>query len=416
MSSDDSFPPEWQDDQRMTVLFAAFRDKSLNPHSWNKKMNFWMNLITDRCKKNNSCVVSLDDLPTQFERKGKTPKCLDLVVQEMTRLKRLRNISDIEASSAGWLSWGYNVMKKPVSWSLSLLGGSKAKTEKLFYIPDLLQDKCKKLLRRHYDTVEYESTDNLIELSKLKDKYHDLFTQDFDVVLRQLEVDKKIIIAQTSDNDTLVKFCKQSDKSVETIQDSDLNVYRILKVQKDLEKQVEILSEKCDRYTEEARLLVKQGKKTKAIHSLRKKRAIEKSIDQKTNSLDILHTMTLKIQEAANNEMVIKAYESGVSALKAAGKDIDINKVDNVMDNIQELLGDQEEINQTLSRGEVTMGDTTMADLESELENMLLEDKPITEIDDSISSTTADLTLPSVPRFSPTGYAAASSSSIVPGS
>ncbi|ESO90841.1 hypothetical protein LOTGIDRAFT_163726 [Lottia gigantea] len=371
MAENEWFPPEWQDDQRMSVLFAAFRDKSLNPLSWNQKMNFWMTVISEKCKQKGTCSLNLDNLASIFERKGKFPKCLDLVVEEMIRIKKLKHLSDIEASSStkGWLSWSLSVVKKPISWSFSrLLGSTNTNTEKLVYLPDLLQEKCNELLRQHYRCIEHDISDHILELEELKSKYQPLFPTDidFDIVLQQLQTDRKILLQQINDKETLVKFCKDGEKEVKAIEDIELSLYNIKKVERDLEKQIESLSIKCDSHTQDAKAYVRERKK----------------------------------------KMVLKAYQAGVSALKTTSKTVNIDKVENAMDDLQEVLEDQDEINRTLSAGEITLDDTSVAELESELDAMLDEDQQQTDLDDLAdlmnNLQTKDAEYPNVPKTSPT--------------
>lgn len=78
-------PAVWNDDARMTVLFSPFRDKSLNPSSWNQKMSFWSDLIISDCKACGDVFVDVQTLPCRFQRNGKIPACLDVVVDEMKR-------------------------------------------------------------------------------------------------------------------------------------------------------------------------------------------------------------------------------------------------------------------------------------------------------------------------------------------
>ena len=77
-------PPDcWNDDTRMTVLFAPFRDKSLNTSSWNQKLTFWSNLIVSDCSKCNKLIIDSKYLTHRFTRKGKIPACIEQVIQEM---------------------------------------------------------------------------------------------------------------------------------------------------------------------------------------------------------------------------------------------------------------------------------------------------------------------------------------------
>ena len=51
--------PEWENEQKMNVLFAPLRDKDLNPVSWNSKLQFWINLIEKWSRENASPVLDI---------------------------------------------------------------------------------------------------------------------------------------------------------------------------------------------------------------------------------------------------------------------------------------------------------------------------------------------------------------------
>ena len=77
---------DWQDDQTMDVLFSPFREnRQVNPHSWDKKMTFWTDLIISHCQGNKCLVVNAATLPLQFKRAEKLPVCLNNVLREMLR-------------------------------------------------------------------------------------------------------------------------------------------------------------------------------------------------------------------------------------------------------------------------------------------------------------------------------------------
>jgi hypothetical protein len=78
-------PAVWKDDTRMNVLFSPFREKNLNPSSWNQKMKFWIQVIEDEFKLSNKCIFERKSLSSAFARKGKQPNCLDTVIAEMLR-------------------------------------------------------------------------------------------------------------------------------------------------------------------------------------------------------------------------------------------------------------------------------------------------------------------------------------------
>ena len=76
---------DWEDDVKMTVMFSPFRDKNLNPKSWDQKVKFWSEVILEECVKSNEAVIDVMYLKEKFRRKGKSPSCLETVIQEMIR-------------------------------------------------------------------------------------------------------------------------------------------------------------------------------------------------------------------------------------------------------------------------------------------------------------------------------------------
>lgn len=78
-------PEDWQDDMKMTVMFSPFREKTLNPKSWEQKLKFWSELIIEESKTSGEVFIDVLKLKQKFHRNGKKPSCLQTVFQEMTR-------------------------------------------------------------------------------------------------------------------------------------------------------------------------------------------------------------------------------------------------------------------------------------------------------------------------------------------
>lgn len=82
---EDKLPQCWSDDIRMNALFAPFRLKSVNPESWEMKMKFWSDMLRQWCKHRKDPIITAAEAKFAFQRKGRTPACIDLVVEEMFR-------------------------------------------------------------------------------------------------------------------------------------------------------------------------------------------------------------------------------------------------------------------------------------------------------------------------------------------
>ena len=79
------YPEGWDDDIKMTVMFSPFRDRNLNPKSWDQKVKFWSELIVEESIQNKSALFDSTELKEKFRRKGKAPCCLEIVINEMIR-------------------------------------------------------------------------------------------------------------------------------------------------------------------------------------------------------------------------------------------------------------------------------------------------------------------------------------------
>jgi len=82
----DMYPGEWSDDQVMDVLFSPFRqNRYVNPHSWDRKMDFWTDMVRRRCAASKSLVFNARELPALFKRNGRLPACIKTVLEDLAR-------------------------------------------------------------------------------------------------------------------------------------------------------------------------------------------------------------------------------------------------------------------------------------------------------------------------------------------
>jgi len=78
-------PSEWSDDERMGFLMSAFKDRALNPRSWDAKMIFWRTLVHDLCVGRQLLVVDEASLKKRFLRQRSVPACLGPVLDALVR-------------------------------------------------------------------------------------------------------------------------------------------------------------------------------------------------------------------------------------------------------------------------------------------------------------------------------------------
>lgn len=117
----DFFPNCWSDDERMDNLFAPFRAKTVNPVNYERKLEFWKNLIAKYCTHNGTAIVTVNQLRDAFQRGEKKPYCLDVVLKELIAAGAMRPKSlCMLRSQETWSAWAVNTfIKSPLQWSFN---------------------------------------------------------------------------------------------------------------------------------------------------------------------------------------------------------------------------------------------------------------------------------------------------------
>lgn len=374
--------PEWDDDERMDFMFSDFKEnRDVNTTDWDSKMDFWTALIVKSCRDRGSVCVSLQELNKSFKRREKSPLGLTTVIQSMARCGKVQRESEFAANvDCGWLSWGVGLLLvKPLKWTFStLLGGSRVPLEESFVIIELVKEKAAELLGS-YRSSEFASSP-ILSFQELCSLSSDVCADESTLcmALLQLQRDKQVTVFLHED-EKIVKFCQPGQDRVSPVSDVDIGIYQLQRSEKLLGERVEKLGLEADKCKEEAKMLLRDGKKSQALRCLRGRKRVEKRADNLFAKLESIRGILDRIAQSQTDKMVMQAYQAGVAALRLSLKDVTVERAENLVDQIQELCDTQDEVNQTISSG-VTGADEDMDELEKELKTLLDESKP-----DSIS-------------------------------
>ena len=121
----------------------------------------------------------------------------------------------------------------------------------------------------------------------------------------------------------------------------------------------------------------KAGTKNKrvAIAALKRKKRLEKQLQQIDNTLSTIEFQREAIENASTNIEAVKALDYGRKALSAAHKQLDVDDVNDLMDDISEEMQNANEISEALSGMGGAFGDDIDEDeLNAELEELEQED------------------------------------------
>ncbi|KAI1301200.1 Charged multivesicular body protein 4b [Halotydeus destructor] len=172
----------------------------------------------------------------------------------------------------------------------------------------------------------------------------------------------------------------------------------------------EILVKKQDyiekKVEEEADIIKKNGTKNKrvSLQALKRKKRLEKQLEQIDGTLTTIEFQREALENASTNTEVLKIMGLAAQALKATHNNMDIDKVEDLMDDVREQQQVADEISNVISNPIGFGQDVDEDELMKELEDMEQED-----LDRQLLETEPVPALPEVPVHAPAAAAASSS-------
>ena len=163
----------------------------------------------------------------------------------------------------------------------------------------------------------------------------------------------------------LFKKKEESKTTAEARQDLRQNEDMLLKKQEFLEK-------KIDSELEIARKNAKTNKRL-ALTALKRKKRYEKQLQQIDGTLTTIEQQREALEAANINTTVLKGMDSAAKALKNAHKDMNVDNVHDMMDDIAEQQDVAKEISDAISQPTAFANEFDEDELEEELENLQLE-------------------------------------------
>jgi charged multivesicular body protein 4 len=132
-----------------------------------------------------------------------------------------------------------------------------------------------------------------------------------------------------------------------------------------LDKRQKLLEKRIADEEEDAKRRVAAGDKRGALMSLKRKKMLETELENLMNSRMTLEQQINSLEAAQMNQIAVAALAHGVNVHKQLNKQIDADRVDQLMEDLQEQQELQDEIAQVMSSGN-RIGDDE--DLMKELE------------------------------------------------
>lgn len=256
---ENKLPECLKDENRLNVLFAPLRNKSVNSKDWEDKITTWKSIIKIYCETTNKYYFTLSSLNEVFIRHGRPPPCLSEVLNDMIRNHEVE-VMDLflKKVSHTWSGWLTDVViKRPLSWSYNTVKKSIFPTINGRYVHlEVVKNKSEELLHlipENFKNKVLSFKELLAALNYSSDN-----TENFKLLLHYLENQQKISVKLLQNHsgknelDTLlIKF--GDGHSVTPVSDIDVGIHTLEQNEKLISKHVEDLEDQVDKCIEEAK-------------------------------------------------------------------------------------------------------------------------------------------------------------------
>merc|ERR1711933_182597 len=116
------------------------------------------------------------------------------------------------------------------------------------------------------------------------------------------------------------------------------------------DKREEHITRKIDQVIDEAKKKMAKGDKKGALFAMKRKKMYENEIEKIQNVKMTLETQVMNLESAAQNAATFNAMAQGNKTMKKIRKDVGVEKVDDIMDEIREEMEHTNEVNEAISQ------------------------------------------------------------------
>ncbi|OTB01095.1 hypothetical protein M426DRAFT_64769 [Hypoxylon sp. CI-4A] len=203
----------------------------------------------------------------------------------------------------------------------------------------------------------------------LLDKQQRLSEIDFEVLVKFLSRDKNIL---ATDGNT-IKIRSGSEDTAITEEDSA--IASLKELMEDLTRQTEVLNRRIDELNITAQDAVRRKNRIAALAALKSKKLAETNLSRRHATLSQLEDVAAKIEQAADNVQLVKVMQSSTVALRNLNAQVGgADKVDEVLDNLREQMGEVDEVGNIIAEaGPAATVDE--AEVDDEFEAMLADER-----------------------------------------
>ena len=117
-----------------------------------------------------------------------------------------------------------------------------------------------------------------------------------------------------------------------------------------LEKRIAHLEQKIKNEVKLAKIKIKNNNKQKALLNLKKKKMYQKQIENLTAQMFNLEQQSIVLEGSILNNQVFDTMNTSKNTLKRVNRNVNVDTVEDLIDNLNTQMSEVEEVNQVLSQ------------------------------------------------------------------
>ncbi|CEL51560.1 putative protein C1604,18c OS=Schizosaccharomyces pombe (strain 972 / ATCC 24843) GN=SPBC1604.18c PE=3 SV=1 [Rhizoctonia solani AG-1 IB] len=198
---------------------------------------------------------------------------------------------------------------------------------------------------------------------------------DVRALVRHLERDRSCMVVDRQAD--VIKFVEEGSSDREGITSVDRGILEMNVTLNKLQEQVEEIQKRIEERSEKISALLRKKQKELALSMLRSRKELEALLKLRLGALETVQTALMKIETAAGDIAIMKAYETSTATLKELLADPRLQRehIDQTMESMADALADHKEVEEAIALGGVPSDPTEDDELARELQQLVEENE-----------------------------------------
>ncbi|KAH9161343.1 Snf7-domain-containing protein [Lactarius sanguifluus] len=365
---------------RIQSLYSDIsRQKHSNPTAYSSNITWWRSTLEalvslgHQPNTTDTLILHADQSLLESLRYGGAgkPLCLGTVITELVNSRTAVPLQQFLSASqsiygSGWLPYRVAafVVGKPLWWALQQLNvlGSDDESESErwkhtkgdYVLIGVLEHAADSVLASQR-ARDVSLADTLYSFDSFRATFAasalpgvTLSDSDLRVLIRFLERDRRAIVTERE----VIKFVGTGFSTPE-ITAVDHGALELKSAVANLTAQIDSITAKIDSHKAKAANAIRQQHKSLALSYLRSRKQLEEVLTQRLGSLEILQSTLLRVEAAAEDIRIVKAYESSTATLRAllAHPSLQRDAVERTFDALADANTDARELDDAVRSG-----------------------------------------------------------------